>query len=66
MSSKPKQKAPKTEIHSAEKTLENKDNSGEEAFLDQALRPSVWDDYIGQKNIKENLSNSVVNTPWKL
>ena len=24
-------------------------------FLDQALRPSVWDDYIGQKNTKENL-----------
>ncbi|KKU67196.1 MAG: Holliday junction ATP-dependent DNA helicase RuvB [Parcubacteria group bacterium GW2011_GWA2_47_16] len=28
---------------------------GEEVFLDQALRPSIWDDYIGQKNIKENL-----------
>ena len=24
-------------------------------FLDQTLRPSRWDDYIGQKNIKENL-----------
>jgi Holliday junction DNA helicase RuvB len=29
--------------------------SGEELFLDQTLRPSRWDDYIGQKNIKENL-----------
>lgn len=29
--------------------------AGEEIFLDQALRPSIWDDYIGQKNIKENL-----------
>src|SRR5436190_5296205 len=24
-------------------------------FLDSALRPSVWDDYIGQTHIKENL-----------
>lgn len=28
---------------------------GEEIFLDQALRPSIWSDYIGQNNIKENL-----------
>ena len=28
---------------------------GNDLFLDQALRPSVWDDYIGQENIKENL-----------
>lgn len=28
----------------------------DETFLDQTLRPSQWDDYIGQKNIKENLS----------
>lgn len=28
----------------------------DDVFLDQALRPSVWDDYIGQENIKENLS----------
>ncbi len=27
----------------------------EETFLDQTLRPSRWDDYIGQKTIKENL-----------
>ncbi len=25
-------------------------------FLDTALRPSVWDEYIGQENIKNNLS----------
>ncbi len=25
------------------------------AYLDQTLRPSRWDDYIGQKNIKDNL-----------
>jgi Holliday junction DNA helicase RuvB len=27
----------------------------EELFLDQTLRPSEWQEYIGQKNIKENL-----------
>jgi Holliday junction DNA helicase RuvB len=27
----------------------------ETGFLDNALRPSRWDDYIGQKNIKDNL-----------
>lgn len=25
-------------------------------YLDQTLRPEVWDEYIGQKNIKENLN----------
>ncbi|MEK7170043.1 MAG: Holliday junction branch migration DNA helicase RuvB [Patescibacteria group bacterium] len=28
---------------------------GNDVYLDQALRPSRWDDYIGQENIKENL-----------
>ncbi len=27
----------------------------DEGFLDQTLRPSVWNDYIGQENIKANL-----------
>jgi Holliday junction DNA helicase RuvB len=27
----------------------------EAGFLDQTLRPAVWDEYIGQKNIKDNL-----------
>ncbi len=27
----------------------------DDGFLDQTLRPSIWDDYIGQNNIKENL-----------
>lgn len=27
----------------------------ESGFLDQTLRPSQWNDYIGQKNIKDNL-----------
>lgn len=29
--------------------------SGDENFLDQTLRPSRWDEYVGQKNIKDNL-----------
>ncbi len=28
---------------------------GEFAFLDQTLRPTTWSEYIGQKNIKDNL-----------
>ncbi len=30
-------------------------NIKDEGFLDQTLRPSVWDEYIGQENIKANL-----------
>lgn len=30
-------------------------NNKEESFLDQTLRPSVWDEYIGQESIKNNL-----------
>ncbi|MBP6858537.1 MAG: Holliday junction branch migration DNA helicase RuvB [Candidatus Pacebacteria bacterium] len=33
-------------------TLENEKDAG---FLDQTLRPARWDEYIGQKNIKDNL-----------
>ena len=29
--------------------------SGDASYLDHELRPSRWDDYIGQKTIKENL-----------
>lgn len=28
---------------------------GDEAFLDQTLRPQAWDEYIGQKHIKDNI-----------
>lgn len=38
----------------------NKNNlstvSEDSVFLDTALRPSIWEDYIGQENIKKNLS----------
>src|SRR5574344_1315196 len=27
----------------------------DEGFLDQTLRPNMWDDYVGQENIKKNL-----------
>lgn len=39
---------------SSETTKENKDSTIE-IQLDQTLRPSRWDDYIGQKHIKDNL-----------
>ena len=29
--------------------------TSDEKFLDQTLRPNSWDEYIGQKNIKDNL-----------
>lgn len=35
--------------------LEPEEIKKEEGYLDNALRPSVWEDYIGQKVIKENL-----------
>ena len=34
----------------SKKTLDN-----EESFLDQTLRPTRWDEYIGQKHIKDNV-----------
>ncbi|MFA6295466.1 MAG: Holliday junction branch migration DNA helicase RuvB [Candidatus Paceibacterota bacterium] len=36
----------------SKKTLTEDKDTG---FLDQTLRPSRWDEYIGQKNIKDNL-----------
>lgn len=42
--------------HDTEKTGKNKGVSGsDELFLDTTLRPSSWEEYVGQKNIKENL-----------
>jgi Holliday junction DNA helicase RuvB len=32
-----------------------KNNNKDEGFLDQTLRPEVWEEYIGQENIKANL-----------
>ena len=33
----------------------NDKNNGDAQFLDQRLRPSRWDDYVGQEHIKQNL-----------
>ncbi|MFA6295688.1 MAG: Holliday junction branch migration DNA helicase RuvB, partial [Candidatus Paceibacterota bacterium] len=40
-------------MSSKENTMKN--NSKDEGFLDQTLRPEVWEEYIGQENIKANL-----------
>lgn len=37
-------------------TEANGEVGGEQSFLDLTLRPSRWSEYIGQKNIKENLT----------
>ena len=44
----------KKEIITKETNTKNTVNLGD-SFLDQALRPSKWDDYIGQKHIKDNV-----------
>jgi Holliday junction DNA helicase RuvB len=37
------------------KSSENKTGYSGDSFLDQALRPNSWEEYIGQKHIKDNL-----------
>ena len=32
-----------------------KNEKSDDAFLDQALRPATWEEYIGQNGIKSNL-----------
>ncbi len=39
----------------SQKTQEISQDTGSMTFLDQTLRPEIWQDYIGQKNIKDNL-----------
>jgi Holliday junction resolvasome RuvABC ATP-dependent DNA helicase subunit len=39
---------------SSDKTQKNKEKS-DDSFLDQALRPTRWNEYIGQKHIKDNV-----------
>jgi Holliday junction DNA helicase RuvB len=50
MSRKSVNKTPKSE-----KSQDTSPINADEKFLDQTLRPNTWDEYIGQKNIKENL-----------
>src|SRR3989344_475681 len=40
---------------SPKKGPSDKEEERETGFLDNALRPSRWDEYVGQKSIKENL-----------
>lgn len=42
-------------ISNSENSYETSHINGDAKFLDQTLRPTCWDEYIGQKNIKENL-----------
>lgn len=37
-------------------TTNNRSLLAEDPSIDQALRPTVWDEYVGQTNIKKNLS----------
>jgi holliday junction DNA helicase RuvB len=37
------------------KEIEKKNSEKTEDFLDQTLRPTRWDEYIGQKHIKDNI-----------
>src|ERR1035437_695582 len=50
MSSKNDRKSPESQNNQ-----ENKHINSDEKFLDQTLRPNSWEEYIGQKNIKDNL-----------
>lgn len=43
----------KTNNNKDQKTRQN--SPSEDSFLDQTLRPRAWDDYIGQKHIKDNV-----------
>ncbi len=45
--------SPSIQGHGGEKKALHKPS--DELFLDTTLRPSTWDEYIGQKSIKENL-----------
>jgi holliday junction DNA helicase RuvB len=46
----------KDTLQNVENTAKNKGPvGGDDLFLDTTLRPAVWDEYVGQKTIKENL-----------
>mgnify|MGYP002069605326 CR=1 FL=1 len=38
-----------------EKSTTEKNANGGDSFLDQTLRPTKWEEYIGQKHIKDNV-----------
>src|SRR6185436_10635322 len=37
------------------KTTDKKEEKADDSFLDQTLRPGRWEEYVGQKHIKDNL-----------
>ncbi|MFH0755275.1 MAG: Holliday junction branch migration DNA helicase RuvB [bacterium] len=41
--------------NNSQNNQENSPINSDEIFLDQTLRPNCWEEYIGQKNIKDNL-----------
>lgn len=43
------------ETKNANKTKEDRATDSTDSFLDQTLRPAKWDEYIGQKHIKDNV-----------
>lgn len=43
------------ETNNANKTKEDRATDSTDSFLDQTLRPAKWDEYIGQKHIKDNV-----------
>lgn len=51
MSSAPRQRHTKGEADTSKTSV-----SREERFLDQTLRPTTWDEYVGQKHIKDNVA----------
>ncbi|MFA6257155.1 MAG: Holliday junction branch migration DNA helicase RuvB [Candidatus Paceibacterota bacterium] len=44
-----------TKTHKTAAPEAPKTNGNTDSFLDQTLRPTRWDDYIGQKHIKDNV-----------
>ena len=42
-------------IKKTKKSNENKADTLDDSFLDQTLRPTRWDEYVGQKHIKDNV-----------
>ena len=44
------------ELGKVEKEKTSKIETSEDSFLDQTLRPNHWEEYIGQKHIKDNVN----------
>jgi Holliday junction DNA helicase RuvB len=42
-------------IKTPDKSIVEKITNSDDSFLDQTLRPTRWDEYVGQKHIKDNV-----------